>query len=70
MTTEAQKRAIKKYDKENTVQYHLKLNKNTDRDIIDFLNTLPPGSGGKQGFIKQLIRDYIAETETDPDLFS
>lgn len=56
-TTEAQKRANAKYDKENTIRKMLKLNKNTDKDIIQYLNTLP----NFQGEIKRLIRREIAE---------
>lgn len=39
----------------NTVQLHLKLNKNTDADILDYLD----GLSNKQGFIKTLIRQAI-----------
>lgn len=70
MVTEAQKRATQKYDKENTVQYHLKLNKNTDSDIIEFLDTLPIELGGKQGFIKGLIRDYISQSEMNGEIYT
>ena len=56
-TTEAQKRANAKYDKENTIQKMIKLNKNTDKDIIQYLNTLP----NFQGEIKRLIRKEMAE---------
>ena len=41
-----------KYDAKNTVQLHLKLNKKTDKDILDKLNQ----TGNKQGYIKNLIR--------------
>ena len=44
-----------KYDAANTTQVKLKLNLNTDADIIDFLNR----SDNKQGTIKQLIRAEI-----------
>ena len=50
--TEAQKRAKEKYDAKATIQYHLKLNKNTDADIIAKLETVE----SKQGYIKALIR--------------
>ena len=30
-----------KYDRNNTVQIKMKLNKNTDADIIEFLNQQP-----------------------------
>ena len=36
--SKAQLRAQAKYDKDNTVQIKLKLNKKTDKDIIDWLN--------------------------------
>lgn len=43
----------KKYDKENTVQVRLKLNKKTDADIIEKLNSVE----NKQGYLKNLIRE-------------
>lgn len=51
-TTEAMRRAVAKYDKENTKQVTLKLNKNTDKELIEFLD----GLENKQGFIKELIK--------------
>ena len=54
MTTEAQKKAVAKYDAKNTIQVHLKLNKTTDADILQILDSC----GNKQGFIKDLIRTY------------
>lgn len=53
MTTEAKKRANAKHDKKNTVRIGLKLNKNTDADILEQLER----SGNKQGYIKGLIRE-------------
>ena len=50
--TPAQKRAKDKYDKANTVQVKLKLNRKTDKEIIEALER----SGNKQGYIKELIR--------------
>lgn len=55
MTTEAQKRAQKKYDEANKDKYrmiHLKLNRETDADIIEKLER----SENIQGYIKGLIR--------------
>lgn len=52
MATKAQIKAQAKYDAANTKQVHLKLNRNTDRDVIDKLNSVP----SKQGYIKKLIR--------------
>lgn len=52
MATEAQIKAQAKYDAENTRQVHLKLNRNTDKDVLDKLDEVP----SKQGYIKELIR--------------
>ena len=41
------------YDKANTKGLYIKLNKKTDADIIEFLETV----GNKQGLIKSLIRE-------------
>lgn len=55
MTKETQKKAILKYDKENTTQIKMKLNNKTDSDILEQLNKQP----NKQGYIKELIRKDI-----------
>lgn len=52
MATEAQRRAQAKYNAANTVQFKLKLNKNTDADMVEYLK----GIENKQGYIKKLIR--------------
>ncbi len=41
-----------KYDKENTKRVYIKLNKNTDSDILSYLDS----KKNKQGYIKELIR--------------
>ena len=56
-TSEAQKRASAKYDKENTTQLLIRLNKKTDKDIIMELDT----KYSKAGYIKDLIRKDVAE---------
>lgn len=55
MITEAQKRATKKYDQEKTIRVSVKLNKNTDDDIIQRLAQ----ENNKQGFIKTILRQEI-----------
>lgn len=50
--SKAQLRAQAKYDKDNTVQVKIKLNKKTDSDILEILNVV----SNKQGYIKELIR--------------
>jgi len=54
-TTDAQKAAVQRYDGKNTKQYHLKLNINTDADIIRRLEL----QESMQGYIKALIRQDI-----------
>lgn len=56
MTTEAQRRAVQKYDAKTTKQIHLKLNLKTDVDIITALEAAPSA----QGYIKALIRANLA----------
>ena len=58
MATEAQKRAQKRYDEANRDKWrmiHLKLNRETDADIIEKLEN----SQNIQGYIKDLIRADI-----------
>lgn len=59
MTTEAQKRATAKYDKTHTTGLYLKLNLESDKDIIKKLEEV----GNKQGYIKDLIRRNIKDSE-------
>ena len=60
--SKAQLRAQAKYDKDNTVQIKLKLNKNTDADIIKRLSE----ADSKQGYIKELIRlDILKDNSID-----
>lgn len=51
-TSEAQLKAVRKYDVQNTKQLHFKLNLKTDADILDWLEK----QENVQGYIKQLIR--------------
>lgn len=57
--TESQKKALRKYEASHTVQIHLKLNVNTDEDILVQLAKVAEEPGGKQGYIKRLIRQDI-----------
>lgn len=62
MVSKAQLRAQAKYDKDNTIQIKLKLNKKTDRDIIDRLSA----ADNIQGYIKELIRlDILRDNSID-----
>ena len=53
MATEAQRRAVEKYNRTHVIQIVLKLNRTTDADIIARLDTMD----SKQGYIKRLIRE-------------
>lgn len=54
-TSDAQIRAKKKYEDANCVAVHLKLNRNTDADVLKRLDEVK----SKQGYIKELIRRDI-----------
>lgn len=56
MSSEAQKRAQKKYDSSHTRQIMLKLNTTTDADVLAKLDQVK----NKQGYIKSLIRQDIS----------
>ena len=58
--SEAKTAAKARYDAKTAEYFSLKLNKNTDKDIIEYLKT----QESKQGFIKQAIRAYIERGET------
>lgn len=45
-----------RYEKNNTVRISLKLVKNTDKDILDYLEK----AGNKQGTIKKALREMMA----------
>lgn len=55
MRSEAQRKAIVKYDKNNIKRIVLKLNIKTDNDIIQYLNT----KDNINGYIKELVRNDI-----------
>lgn len=59
-TPAANLRAINKFNKEKTERVFVRLNKNTDADILAHLETL---SESKQGYIKRLIRADMASRE-------
>ena len=61
MTSDAQKRAVLKYDSKHTRQYHLKLNLETDAEIIEHLSK----QESIQGYIKGLIRDDMNRKNAD-----
>ena len=53
MTSEAKKASKAKYDAKTARYFSLKLNRNTDKDIIERLEKEP----SIQGYLKRLIRE-------------
>lgn len=47
-----------RYDKANTKLYQIKLNRNTDADLMSYLESLP----NRQGHIKELLRREMERT--------
>ena len=60
--TEAQKQASKKYDKKNTRIFTIKLNYNTDADLIGLLET----RDNIQGFIKTVLNEWLRRLTDGP----
>ena len=58
MTTEAAKAAKARYDAKTAVFISIKLNRNTDKEIIEYLER----QDSKQGVIKQALLDYMKKT--------
>lgn len=52
-------KAINKFNKEKTKCIQIRLNKNTDADILEKLENVP----SKMGYIKELIRKDINRSE-------
>lgn len=59
MMKNKQSQASIKYDKNNTKRIFIKLNINSDKDILEYLET----KSNKQGYIKELIRNEIRATK-------
>lgn len=63
MSTEAAKKASKKYDQNNTKMLSVKLNKNTDQEILEHMEHIQ----NKQQYIKNLIRSDILRRLVEND---
>ncbi len=57
--SKAQIKAVNKFNKEKTRCIQIRLNKNTDADILEKLDNVP----SKMGYIKELIRKDINRPE-------
>lgn len=59
MTSDALKKAQKKYDAENSLHISIKLNRRTDADIIEKISR----ETNKQAYIKECIRNQAGKPE-------
>lgn len=59
---------IAQYDKEQTKGIHLKLHKGYDFDILEKLESVSNEEGGKQGYIKRLIREDIVRHKKSSEI--
>jgi hypothetical protein len=57
ITRESQLRATHKYDKKTYQRYLIRINKNTEKDLIDKLEA----QKSKNGYIKSLIKKDISK---------
>lgn len=64
MLTEARK----KWDKENKVFYGINLVRNTDMDIITYLDTVKENGGSIQGAFKEAIRFFLAYKDNQKNI--
>ena len=55
MSTEAEKRATRNYERGMVKQYNLRLNRRTDADVIARLEA----QASKMGYLKRLVREDI-----------
>lgn len=55
MVSDAKRKTNMDYDRKNTKLVGMKLNRNTDADILNFLEK----QGNIQGYLKRLIREDI-----------
>ena len=55
-----------KYNKKNTVQICLRLNKKTDADIIEYIELLKKNNISVNGTIRKIIRNMLKATASIP----
>lgn len=60
MSTEAQKRASREYNRRNLRSFLVQLNVSTDADLIAFLFSGNFAPGSRTRYIKRLIREDMA----------
>ena len=62
---EARKRAEynSRYNKNNTVTVLVRLNKRTESDLIEYLESVKSQGGSKSGFLKMAAKCYIFENQ-------
>jgi hypothetical protein len=63
--TDAQRESEIRYKEKNTIFYGVRLNRNTDADIIEFLESRRAQGLSIQGYIKDCIRYAYSCLHTD-----
>lgn len=61
MSSERKETPQERYHKAHTVNVNIRLMKNTEQDIIQWLQSVP----NKAGYIKKLIREDIAKEKNE-----
>lgn len=56
--------AYERYRKKTLVQLNLKLNRNTDKDILEWLDSVPNMAGA----VKAAIREHIKHSKNPPGI--
>lgn len=59
--SEARLRAIDKYNKTKMVNVSIRVNKNTDADVVEYLKTID----NKRAYLLKLIREDMAKKKTE-----
>ncbi len=59
VTSDALRKAITKYNKKSTVAFTFRLNKNTEADLIEYVESLD----NKAGTIKRLLLDEMKKNK-------
>lgn len=52
-----------RYNKNNTVTVLVRLNKNTESELIEYLESVKSQGGSKSGFLKMAAKCYIFENQ-------
>lgn len=63
MVSEAKKKSQARWEKEHCVRVTMKFNKNTDKEVIEFLQSVP----SMQGVIREALKNEIARRKENKE---